>query len=113
MCARNVRHIPVVERGALVGMLSDRDLVRLGVTTVVTDGSIETLERTLATPASSVMRSGVITVQPETGLREVVGLLLENRASAIPVVHPDTNAVLGIVSYLDVLRAVKKRLEGD
>jgi CBS domain-containing protein len=42
-----------------------------------------------------------------------VALLLEHKIGAIPVVHPDTRAVVGIVSYIDVLRAVQDSLEEE
>ena len=59
------------------------------------------------------MSSDVIYVEPETDLSEVVALLLEHKIGAIPVVQPDTRAVVGIVSYIDVLRAVQDALEDD
>jgi acetoin utilization protein AcuB len=107
----HVRHVPVVDKGALVGMLSDRDLAHLDVTAGLGSHGVDELKRVLATPVGKVMRSPVVAVRPETRLRDVIGLLLEYKIGAIPVVHPDTNAVLGIVSYLDVLRAVGEWLD--
>jgi acetoin utilization protein AcuB len=111
MGALNVRHVPVVEKGALVGMLSDRDLAHLDVPAVLACHGVDGLKRALGTPVAKVMRSPVVAVQPETRLRDVIRLLLEHKTGAIPVVHPDTGAVLGIVSYLDVFRAVGKWLD--
>jgi acetoin utilization protein AcuB len=59
------------------------------------------------------MSSDVICVEPETDLSDVVALLLEHKIGAIPVVDPDTRAVVGIVSYIDVLRAVQDSLEEE
>ena len=109
----DIRHIPVVERGALVGMLSDRDLAYLDVGAMLTDEGAETLRRELTTPVVKAMRSDVICVEPETALSDVVGLLIEHKIGAVPVVHPDTHAVVGIVSYIDVLRAVQDSLEEE
>lgn len=103
----DVRHLPVVDHGALVGMVSDRDLASLDVARLLADEQLDALGRVLATPVSKVMRSDVATVEPETELREVIGLLLEHRLGAIPVVHPDTRAVLGIISYIDVFRGLQ------
>ena len=109
----DIRHVPVVERGALVGMLSDRDLAYLNVGAALTDQGAAALRRGLATPVVKVMRSDVIRVEPETELSDVIGLLLEHKIGAIPVIRPDTQAVVGIVSYIDVLRAVQDLLEDE
>ena len=109
----DIRHIPVVESDALVGMLSDRDLAYLNVGALLTDQGADALRRELATPVIKVMRSDVICVEPETDLSDVVGLLIEHKVGAIPVIQPDTRAVVGIVSYIDVLRAVQESFEED
>ena len=96
-----IRHVPVVEHGALVGMVSDRDLARVG---------IEALRGELGTPVLKVMTSDVIAVNPESDLSEVVDLLVEHKIGAIPVVLSDTRQVVGIVSYIDVLRALQDSL---
>jgi acetoin utilization protein AcuB len=109
----DVRHLPVVQDLTLVGVLSDRDLGDLDVARLLSDEGAQGLERALATPVIDVMTTDVIAVEPETALSEVVGLLLEHKVGAIPVVQPDTRAVVGIVSYIDVLRVVRDLLEED
>jgi acetoin utilization protein AcuB len=105
--------VPVVEHGALVGMLSDRDLAYLDVGASLTEAGATRLRRELSTPVVKAMSSDVIYVEPETDVSEVVALLLEHKIGAVPVVHPDSRAVVGIVSYIDVLRAVQDALEED
>jgi len=109
----DIRHVPVVEHGALVGMLSDRDLAYLDVGASLTDVGATRLRRELSTPVVKAMSSDVIYVEPETDVSEVVALLLEHKIGAVPVVNPDTRAVVGIVSYIDVLRAVQDALDED
>jgi CBS domain-containing protein len=106
-----IRHIPVVANGALVGMLSDRDLAHLDMTRVLTSDAPEVLRQDLATPIAKVMHPDVIGVELETGLGEIVDLLIEHKVGALPVVAWDTYEVLGIVSYIDVLRVIRDRLE--
>jgi acetoin utilization protein AcuB len=96
-----IRHVPVVQDGALAGMVSDRDLGRLDITGM------------LATPIVNVMSSDVIVVEPDSELSEIVELLLDHKVGALPVIRPDTREVVGIVSYIDVLRAVQDRLEEE
>ena len=111
MRERAVRHLPVVDGGAVVGMLSDRDLARFDLGRVLTIEGAEALRRDLSTPAVNVMSSDVITVDPEAELGEVVDLLVENRIGAVAVVRSDTQELVGIVSYIDVLEAVRDLLE--
>jgi acetoin utilization protein AcuB len=103
----DVRHMPVVEAGVLVGMLSDRDLASLDMGRVLTTEGADGLRRALAAPAVTVMSSDVIFVDVEADLAEVVELMLEHKVGAIPVVRSDSREVAGIISYIDVLRAVR------
>ena len=96
-----IRHVPVVQDGALVGMLSDRDLARLDIAQM------------LPMPIIKVMSTDVIAVEPESELTEVVELLIEHKVGALPVIAPDSREGVGIGSYIDVLRAVEDRLEEE
>lgn len=108
-----VRHVPVVENGALVGMLSDRDLARFDNARLLLVEGAETLRQELATPVVTVMSTDVIAVNPETELEEIVELLVEHRIGAVPVIRSNTREVVGIVSYIDVLRALQNLLAGE
>jgi acetoin utilization protein AcuB len=110
MRERDIRHAPVVQGGTLVGMLSDRDLARLDVPSILTARGADALRQELSTPIVKVMSSDVVVVEPDTELSEVVELLIEHKIGALPVVEPDTREVVGIVSYIDVLRQLYERL---
>jgi acetoin utilization protein AcuB len=107
MSELDIRHVPVVEAGVLVGMLSDRDLARFDLVRLLTVEGPEVFQRELATPVVRVMSADVVVVQPETELGEVIELLIEHKIGAVPVVKPDTREIVGIVSYVDVLRALR------
>lgn len=95
----DVRHLPVVdERREVVGMLSDRDLVRLPRSPQV-----------MGQPVSEVMSSDLIVVTPATEVVEIIDLMTENRIGALPVVDNDSH-LAGIISYVDVLREAGKVL---
>jgi CBS domain-containing protein len=113
MREREVRHVPVVQGGALVGMLSDRDLAALDIARMLAVEGTDALREELARPITNVMSSDVIFVEPETEVSDVVGLLLEHKVGALPVIRPDTREVVGIISYIDVLRALQDRLEEE
>jgi acetoin utilization protein AcuB len=109
----DVRHLPVVENEALVGMLSDRDIGSLDVARLLTEESADALRRRLARPVIQFMSADVIAAEPETDVSELVTLFLEHKVGAIPVVLPDTRRIVGIVSYIDVLRGVQDLLEDE
>lgn len=102
-----VRHVPVVEDGALVGMLSDRDLAQVDISGALKVEGADALQGGLETPIFGVMSTAVISVGPDTGVNEVISLLLEHKIGALPVIEPGTREVLGIISYVDVLRALQ------
>lgn len=103
----DVRHLPVVDEGRLVGMISDRDLRRLidpmFELAPVTRARSDELEQ----PISVLMSSDVISVNPDSEIEEVIDLMIEHKIGAVPVTEPDSEKLLGIISYVDVLRAAR------
>jgi acetoin utilization protein AcuB len=108
MLEADVRHLPVLENGMLLGIVSDRDLRRSldVIPGPARGGRLNALER----PISELMSSDVISVNAETDLVEVIDLMLDHKIGAIPVVEADSLKVVGIISYIDVLRAARPRL---
>ncbi len=111
MTALEIRHLPVLENGRMVGIVSDRDLAVLDLGRLYTEEGAEAVRRALARVVAEVMSTGVVQVEPGTELIDIVGLLIDHKVGALPVVHPDTGEVLGIVSYLDVLRELQDVLQ--
>jgi acetoin utilization protein AcuB len=115
------RHLPIVDdRGKLVGMLSDRDLRGLAVPYLVPDeyvghgqGLLDARvadlighgQGLLDAHVADVMSGGVLSVHPDGDAADVVDVMLENKVGAVPVVD-DEGRIVGIVSYVDVLRAL-------
>ena len=104
LLSQDIRHLPVLDGGILVGMLSDRDV--RGVAADALAGESDQL----SLPVSEIMSSDPITVDPETDVTEVIDLMLEHRVGAVPVVVDEK--LVGIVSYVDVLRVARLELEG-
>jgi acetoin utilization protein AcuB len=111
MTKLEIRHLPIVEKHSMVGIVSDRDLAVLDLGRLYTEEGAEAVRRALARTVEEVMSPEVVDVEPGTDLIDIVGLLIDHKVGALPVVHPETREVLGIVSYLDVLRELQDVLQ--
>lgn len=100
------RHLPVVDDlGKLVGMLSDRDLRGISVPYSTAAEYLGSGQGALDVRVGDLMSGGALAVRPDDEAADVVDLMLENKIGAVPVVEEGGN-VVGIVSYVDVLRAL-------
>ncbi len=105
----DVRHLPVVRGSELVGIISDRDLRSFSGTDE--EEEIDSVENARTATVSSFMNTSPIKASPETSARELVELMLLHRVGALPVADVDTGDLLGIVSYVDLLRVLQETLE--
>ena len=99
--ARGVRHLPVVEEGKLVGIVSDRDL-KQAMASPATSLEIHELHYLLdRLNVAEIMTRGVITIGPMFPVEEAARLMVTEKISALPVT--DAGRLVGIVTETDVL----------
>ncbi len=101
------RHLPVVDAGQLVGMVTDRDL-RHPHMDEATQHWHELYDVDDDRPVSEVMTREVRSVDPEQPLLDAVELFVENGYGALPVV--ERGSLVGILSVYDVLRGLRGAL---
>ena len=99
MREHKVRHLPVLEGGKLVGVISDRDL-----------SLIETLRDVDATKVTveEAMTQAPYTVSPDASLDEVVATMAEHRYGSAIVI--DNANVVGVFTTVDALTALAELL---
>jgi CBS domain-containing protein len=105
MVEREIGAAVVMDDGALVGVISERDLMR-----AIPDGCAP------ETPVHDRMTRHVTTASPRTSLPEAMAIMIEGGFRHLPVV--EEGRVLGIVSMRDLMSWVSLRLrlgplEGD
>jgi acetoin utilization protein AcuB len=109
----DIRHLPIVQDGALVGIVSDRDLREVVPSPLELREHPAEAARILAQPVSDVMSSDVVTVSPGDDVVEAIDLMIEHRIGAVPVVDPSSAELVGIVSYVDALKAARALFAAD
>jgi len=110
MNANKIRQLPVVEAKELVGIVTDRD-IRSFLSGSLLENPVAR-ERALNTEVQEVMTTEPSTLAADDDLQEAVELLIEQKVGGIPVVD-DAEGLVGIVTYVDVLRCFLNRLQED
>jgi CBS domain-containing membrane protein len=104
MTLGRIRHLPVLEEGRVVGVVSQRDLFRSALAVALGYGerAQKTLLKTLR--VKEVMSEPAITISPEATIKEAARLMVEHKIGCLPVVEGST--LVGIVTETDILRAI-------
>ena len=99
------RHLLVLEDDVLVGVISDRDLLRALSPYLDTDAEMNRDTETLNRRAHQIMSRQPITISPESSLQAASAIMLEQHVSCLPVL--ENGALVGIVSWKDLLRVMR------
>jgi CBS domain-containing protein len=99
-----VRHMPVVSGGRLVGVVSERDLLRSSLSSLSSHRSAERKAFLYAVEIARVMSQPPIVIQPDATIRQAARVMAENKIGCLPVVEDEE--LLGLVTETDVLRWV-------
>ena len=96
-------HLLVEDDGKLVGIISDRDVLRHQSPFLGTEHERDVDRALLNRDAGSIMTPHPITVEAGTSLDEAAKLLLKHTISCLPVVAFD-QSIEGIITWKDLLR---------
>lgn len=97
---RRIRHLPVLEDGRLVGMVSDRDL-RSATPALGDPARAEALGKIRV---SDAMSREISTAHPDDPIEQAANAMREKRIGCLPVVEDDE--LVGIITASDVMDAL-------
>ena len=104
MTLGHVRHMPVVQRGKLVGVVSERDLLRASLSVLSEHRGAERRAFLHVVEIARVMSAPPIVIGPDATVDEAALVMAEKKIGCLPVVENDH--LLGMVTETDVLRCV-------
>lgn len=115
MKTQKICHLPVVESdGRLIGIVTDRDLRQMIFDPAIQERLGDVVEALGALTVREIMTWAVITVRPESGLRQAARLMREQKVGALPVV--EAGRIVGMLTERDLLRAfeglIRDRVKG-
>jgi len=103
-----IRHIPVVEDGRVVGVISDHDLMGAAASELFGLRQKNKSALLKAIPIKNVMKKRVVTVPPDAPIKDAAHLLKEKKIGCLPVISAGT--LVGLVTVSDVLRYLEDLL---
>ena len=106
-----IRHLPVVEDGRLVGLLTDRDIQRCAPSRLIPITEEGYNEVFAGTTVARVMTREPLSVSPDLPLPAAITLMQQSRFGCLPVVQGDE--LVGILTRSDLVDTLQRILSGQ
>lgn len=106
--AERIRHLPVIENGALVGIITRRGLLRIDLSALdkgILRQEVNIKDETIG----GMMTRNPITTIPDALLPKSARVMLENKITCLPVINEKKKTV-GIITSFDIFRAIVAEL---
>jgi len=101
----DIRMLPVMNKGKLVGIVTDRDLKKASASDATTLEIHELLYLLTKIKVKDIMTRNVITVPPDYTVEETAQVLQKNKISGAPVVDANGQLV-GTITQTDLFRVL-------
>jgi CBS domain-containing protein len=105
-----IRHLPVVSGEKVMGIISERDLFRSSLAQALGYGNKDSREVMRTLRIKDVMVKKVVTITPDTELKNAVAIMVERKIGCLPVVQDDK--LLGLITETDILLQYCRELGG-
>ncbi|MFO7717208.1 MAG: CBS domain-containing protein [Thermodesulfobacteriota bacterium] len=105
-----IRHIPIVDdRNHFSGLVTHRDILEATVSKLAEVDHSTQAELDASIPIEAIKRTDVITIAPETSLREAAEILFKHKYGCLPVVDGET--LVGILTEADFLKLTMQLMD--
>ena len=104
MTLGRVRHFPVLDDGKVVGVVSQRDLYKASLGSVMKYGEKAQRAFLEGLAVKEVMSDPVITIAPHASVQEAARVMMEKKIGCLPVL--EGAQLVGIVTETDMLKLV-------
>lgn len=105
MTTKKLRHLPVVEQGDIVGLISQRDLFKAAMSSTMGYGEKAQKAFLQSVRVKEIMVYPVTTVTPETPVAEAADMIIQRGLGCLPVV--EQGKLVGMVTKTDLLRYLR------
>jgi len=99
-----IRRIPIVKNGKLVGIVTDRDIKSITSPKAFSMDMYEFYYIISNLKVKDIMTANPIYVHPDDDIEKATILMLENKISGLPVVD-ENEKLIGIITQTDILKA--------
>ena len=104
MVTKQLRHLPVLEQGEVVGMVTQRDLFKAAMSSTMGYGEKAQQAYLQSVRVKEIMTYPVVTVSPDTSVAAAAEMMINKSLGCLPVV--DDRQLIGIVTKTDLLRCL-------
>lgn len=109
MTLKRIRHLPVLENEVLVGLVTQRDLFRAGLSSILEFRKHAVKEWLARIQVREVMVQKLVTIAPDAVVEEAVARMVDHKIGCLPVVAE--GKLVGLLSETDCLRYLRRILE--
>jgi acetoin utilization protein AcuB len=105
MAEKQLRHLPVLEQGEVVGMVTQRDLFKAAMSSAKGYGEKAQRAYLQSVYVKEIMVYPVVTVAPDTSVAAAADMIINKGIGCLPVI--EGTKLVGMVTKTDLLRCLR------